>query len=343
MRAAVITAPETMSVDDVPEPEAPGAGELLIAPEAVGLCGSDYHFFDGTLSPAAGGGTFPRILGHEFGGVIEAVGPGVDAQFEPGRRVAIHPLMACGHCYPCSTGRTNRCATFTLIGIHVDGGLQERLVVPASQAFPIDVSAPRLAALAEPMSIAVRAVVRARVADGEHVVVLGAGPIGQCVAVAALDRGARVLVIDPLASRLTLAHGLGAQTLAWSTADVVAAFVADWSGGIGPPVVIDATGAAEAIEAGVEMVALTGRVAVVGMSGAELGLRVGLFAEKEFDMLGVACCNDDEFGVAVDLVERHGPALQSLITHEFGLDEAPDAIAFAIANPAQVMKVMVRN
>src|SRR5262249_58902780 len=132
-------------------------------------------------------------------------------------------------------------------------------------------------------------------------------------------------------------------TTAGTTADEVAAFVADWSGGLGPPVVIDATGAAEAIEAGVDMVALTGRVAVVGMSGAQLGLRVGTFAEKEFDMLGVACCNDDEFGVAVDLVERHGAALDALITHEFDLDEAPEAIAFAIANPAEGMKVMVPN
>jgi threonine dehydrogenase-like Zn-dependent dehydrogenase len=343
VRAALTTAPNTMELGDVPEPPEPGAGELLVHPDAVGLCGSDYHFFDGTLSEAAGGGRFPRILGHEVGAVIEAVGPGCREELQPGRRIAMHPLIACGHCYPCRIGRTNRCANFTLIGIHADGGLQERLVLPQAQAFAIDTDHAGLAALVEPVSIAVRAVVRARVADGERVVVLGAGPIGQSVALAALDRGAQVLVVDPLDARLETARALGAHGLQWTTADEVLAFVADWTDGDGPPVVVDATGAAEAIQTGVEMVALTGRVAVVGMSGAQLGLRIGTFAEKELDLLGVACCGNDEFIAAVDLVERHGDALQQLISHEFPLERAPAAIAFAIDNPATVMKVMVRN
>jgi threonine dehydrogenase-like Zn-dependent dehydrogenase len=343
MRAALTTAPNTMAIADVAEPAEPGEGELIVAPDAIGLCGSDYHFFDGTLSQAAGGGQFPRILGHEVGAVITAVGPGCREELQPGGRIAMYPLMACGHCYPCRIGRGNRCANFTLIGIHVDGGLQERLVLPQAQAFTIETGDPGLAALVEPVSIAVRAVVRARVSESEHVVVLGAGPIGQSVALAALDRGAQVLVVDPLESRLEIAAALGARGLAWTRADEVQAFVADWTDGDGAPVVIDATGAAEAIESGIEMVALAGRVAIVGMSGAQLGLRVGMFAEKEIDILGVACCGDGEFAAAVDLVERHGEMLTRLITHEFSLEDAPAAIAFAIEHPAEVMKVMVRN
>jgi threonine dehydrogenase-like Zn-dependent dehydrogenase len=343
MRAALTTGPGAMELGDVPEPGEPGAGELLVAPDAVGLCGSDYHFFDGTLSEAAGGGKFPRILGHEVGAVIETVGPGCRPELQAGGRIAMHPLIPCGHCYPCRIGRGNRCANFTLIGIHADGGLQERLVLPQAQAFAIDTDSAGLAALVEPVSIAVRAVVRARVEPGERVVVLGAGPIGQSVALAALDRDAEVLLVDPLQSRLDIGRGLGAQELRWTTEPEVQAFVADWTDDEGAPVVIDATGAAEAIEAGIEMVALAGRVAIVGMSGAQVAVRVGVFAEKEIDVLGVACCGDDEFVTAVDLVERHGEALKALITHEFPLEDAPAAIAFAIDNPAEVMKVMIRN
>ncbi len=343
MRAAVTTGPDTMVIDDVAEPGDLRAGELLVAPDAIGLCGSDYHYFDGTLSQAAGGGHFPRILGHEVGAIVEAAGPACRPELQPGRRIAMHPLISCGDCYPCRIGRPNRCANFQLIGIHSDGGLQERLVVPQTQVFEIATDHPALAALVEPLSIAVRAVARARIEAGEKVVVLGAGPIGQCIAVAALDRGADVLLVDPVASRLNIGQAIGAQPLPWTTRDEVAAHVEEWAGADGAPVVIDATGAAEAIEAGVAMVALTGRVAVVGMSGQEIALRVGVFAEKEIDMLGVACCGDGEFATAVDLAERRADAMLTLVSHEFPLDDAPEAIAFAIANPAEVMKVIVRN
>jgi L-gulonate 5-dehydrogenase len=343
MRAAVTTGPDTMVIDDVAEPGDLHEGELLVTPDAIGLCGSDYHYFDGTLSAAAGGGEFPRILGHEVGAIIEAAGPGCRPELEPGRRIAMHPLISCGACYPCRTGRPNRCASFHLIGIHSDGGLQERLVVPQTQVHPIATDDPALAALVEPLSIAVRAVARARIEAGEKVVVLGAGPIGQCLVVAALDRGAEVLLVDPVASRLDIGRGIGAQTLQWTTRDEVLAHVSEWAGADGAPVVIDATGAAEAVQAAVEMVALTGRVTVVGMSGQEMAMRVGVFAEKEIDMLGVACCGDGEFATAVDLAGRRAEALLTLVSHEFPLDNAPEAIAFAIANPAEVMKVMVRN
>jgi len=98
--------------------------------------------------------------------------------------------------------------------VHRDGALQEQLLVPAAQVFAVGDQDPALAALIEPVSIAVRAVVRGRVADGEHVVVLGAGPIGQALALAAIDRGASVLLVDTLASRLARASGIGADVLA---------------------------------------------------------------------------------------------------------------------------------
>ena len=180
-----------MSVLERPEPGEPGAGEVVVAPEAVGICGSDYHFFSGELSDAAGGSQFPRVLGHEVAGTIIATGTGCRPELAPGRRVALWPLQACGRCYPCSVERPNTCDNFRLIGIHLDGGLQERLVVGQAQVFPIEVDTAAVGAVAEPMSIAVRAVNRAALTSGERVVVLGAGPIGQCVGLMARERGER--------------------------------------------------------------------------------------------------------------------------------------------------------
>jgi L-gulonate 5-dehydrogenase len=341
MRAAVTEGVGAMAMLDRPEPAAPGPGQVVVAPGAVGICGSDYHFFAGELSDAAGGSQFPRVQGHEIGATVVGVGPGGSEELQVGQRVALWPLRACGRCYPCSVGRPNTCDNFELIGIHVDGGLQEQLIVPASQVFGIGVDDPAVAALAEPVSIAVRAVNRARVQAGERVVVLGAGPIGQCICLVARERGAEVLVVDLQESRLGLSRDLGADTLVWTSPSDVLSRVRGWSGPAGPPVAIDATGAPAAVRAMVDMVASAGRAVQVGMSGEEVTLRIGSLTEKELDLLGVSVCTADEFGEAVAVVERNGAVLERLISHRFALERAPEAIRFAMENPTKVMKVVI--
>ena len=329
-----------MRVRDVPEPDEPGPGEVLVRPAAVGICGSDFHFFEGRLSEHAGGSGFPRIQGHEVAATVESVGPGCREGLRPGQTVALFPLRACGRCYPCRIGRANVCVSFSLIGIHEDGGLQERLCIAEEQVFPVDVASPVVAALVEPVSIAVRAVHRGRVTAGERVVVLGAGPIGQALLLTAQDRGASVVVVDLLESRLELARSLGAETLPWTSADEVVARLGTEPA---PEVVIDATGVPAAVRAAVELVSSAGRVVQVGMSGDEVTFRLGSFTEKELDVLGVACCGSTEFGEAVDLVERNADRLAPLVSHEFALAEAPDALRFAMERPADVMKVVIRG
>jgi L-gulonate 5-dehydrogenase len=235
------------------------------------------------------------------------------------------------------------CDRFRLIGIHVDGGLQERLTMPATQVFPIAENRPEVAALTEPVSIAVRTVHRARIEAGEPVVVLGAGPIGQATAIAALDRGARVLLVDRLENRLEMGRAAGAEAMAWTDHDAVVGLAREWAGDGGPPVVVDATGAPAAIRAAVDMAVSAGRVVIVGMGPDEVPLRVGSFTEKELDVLGTSICNRDEFAAAVALVERHRDRLAPLVTHEFPLDRAPEALVFAMENPTDVMKVVIRG
>jgi threonine dehydrogenase-like Zn-dependent dehydrogenase len=343
MHAAVTERVGSISVIDRPDPDDPGPGEVLVRPEAVGICGSDYHFFAGELSDAAGGSQFPRVQGHEVGATIAAVGPACRPGLEVGRRVALWPLSACGRCYPCSVGRPNACDNFELIGIHLDGGLQESLITGQEHVFPIETSDGAIAAMAEPVSVSVRAVRRARITPGERVVVLGAGPIGQCVTLVARELGAAVLMIDIQEQRLAVGRALGAETLVWSTADEVVAAARDWGGSGGPPVAVDATGVPAAVRAMVDMVASAGRAVQVGMSTAEVPLRIGSLTEKEIDLLGVSCANADDFAEAVAVVERNGDAIGRLISHEFPLAQAPDALRFAINNPTQVMKVMIRN
>jgi len=332
-----------MEVVPVDDPGAPGAGQVLVAPEAVGLCGSDFHYFLGDIGTIEDPSVlYPRVQGHEAAGTILEVGPDCPADLAAGQRVALWPVSACGRCYACRIGRPNACVAISLIGVHTDGALQERLVVPAGQVFPVGDQEPELAALIEPVSIAMRSIERGSVAAGEHVVVLGAGPIGQALALAATDRGASVLVLDTVPSRIERAALTGADVHRILESESVRDVAREWAGGDGPEVVFEATGVAGLVQAGVEAVAQAGRVVVVSLSSERAPIRVGDLPLKEIDVLGVSCCRAADFGAAVDLVARRRAVAAGLVTHQFALDEAPRAIDYAMHHPAEVMKAVVR-
>jgi L-gulonate 5-dehydrogenase len=344
MQAVVTRSAGTMELAAVDAPPAPGPGQVLVRPEAVGICGSDYHFLTGELvTPPAFGPQFPRVQGHETAGVIEALGPACPAGLAVGQRVAVWPLSSCGRCRACRMGRGNACPQFRLVGIHVDGALAERVTVAAGQVFPVGDLEPAVAAFCEPMSIAVHALERGGVGEGDTVVALGAGPIGQAVAIGALDRGASVLLTDVTASRLALGAAAGADVLDVGAPGADAAAVArGWSGGEGPGVVVDCTGVPSAIADGVAMVAPAGRVVVVGISHDQVALPVDAFTEKEIDVLGSTVCTAADFAAAVRLVGRHREQVRGLITREVPLAGAAAAVAHAMRNPAEVLKLVIR-
>jgi threonine dehydrogenase-like Zn-dependent dehydrogenase len=149
-------------------------------------------------------------------------------------------------------------------------------------------------------------------------------------------------MIDLQERRLDLGRQLGAAGLVWTDAQGVVRAARDWAGGGGPAVVVDATGVPGAVRAMVDMVASAGRAVQVGMSGEEVTLRIGSFTEKEIDMLGVSCCGGGEFGEAVAAVERNAAAVARMVSHQFELARAPEAINYAISHPSEVMKVVVR-
>lgn len=336
MLAAVTRGENTMELVDVPAPGEPGPGEVLLRPEIVGVCGSDVHIFHGDL----GDDVFPRIQGHEISAVVDAVGPGSD-HVRQGDRVAVWPVLACGRCYPCSIGRQNVCANIAIIGAHVDGALQERLRVPASQVFAVGDMAPAVTAFVEPTSIGVRTVVRARVEAGDRVVVLGAGPIGQAVCLAAGDLGATVLMADVVPERLEHARAMGAQEIVCGDAAAVADQVREWAGGDGVAVLIETTGVPAVVRSAFDVVAPAGRLVLVALSHHEVSLPLMDFPIRELDVLGVSCCNAGEFAAAVDLVRRNEDAVARLITDEFAFERAPDALRYVAGGSPELMKAVI--
>ena len=283
-----------MVIENVSGPGPARAGNVIVRPEAVGICGSDFHLFSGDLAALSGAREFyPRIQGHEVSAIVED--PGDAATVNQGDRVAIWPLLPCGSCYPCRAGRPNVCPRFRLVGVHLDGGLQQRLEVPASTVFGVGDLDPDSTAFVEPASIAVHALARGGLEPGEQAVVFGAGPIGLATTLAAAAAGARVTTVDPVPARRDLAKRLGAERATWASAEALRDEVQDWTDGEGPPLVVETSGETGVLPQAVDLVSAAGRVVVVGMSSATAPMRPGAFPEKEIDVIGSSCATAEDF------------------------------------------------
>ena len=339
MLAAVTRSPGEMVVGDVTGPGRPRAGHVIVRPERVGICGSDFHLFSGDVGALSGSRDFyPRIQGHEVSAIVADPG---DTERVAGERVAVWPLLPCGRCYPCRIGRSNACPAFRLVGVHLDGGLAERLEVPAGLVFEAGDLDADTACFVEPASVAVHALARGRLRAGEQLVVFGAGPIGLATLVAATHAGARVLSVDPVAGRRDLAKRLGAEVVAWGTPDDLAAQAREWTNGEGPPLVMETSGEASLLAQAVEVVAQAGRVVVVSLSSGTVPLRSGAFPEKEIDVIGSSCATAEDFAAAVRLVAANRAAIAHVFSHHFPLARAAEAFEFAMSRPPDAIKIVV--
>jgi len=359
--AAVTRSPGEMVIENVSGPGPARAGNVIVRPEAVGICGSDFHLFSGDVGALSGARDFyPRIQGHEVSAIVEDPGeaaavqsaaaqpPGAQAAaaqpsaVQPGERVAIWPLLPCGSCYPCRAGRPNVCPRFRLVGVHLDGGLQQRLEVPASTVFGVGNLDPDSTAFVEPASVAVHALARGRLDPGEQVVVFGAGPIGLATTLAAAAAGARVTTIDPIPARRDLAKRLGAERATWAQeTEALHDEITDWTDGDGPPLVVETSGETAVLPQAVDLTSAAGRVVVVGMSSGTAPVRPGVFPEKEIDVIGSSCATAEDFQAAINLVSANRASLAAIFSHHFPLTRAAEAFEFAMKRPPDAIKIVV--
>jgi threonine dehydrogenase-like Zn-dependent dehydrogenase len=336
IRGVQTVQPNKMEVVDLPWP-LPKMGEALIKVERAGICGSDFHLYTGHHPYA----TFPQIQGHEFCGIIEEFNDQYDGPLKVGDRVAIEPFISCGKCYPCRNNRPNCCKELKVMGAHIPGAFREYIAVNSNALYPVGDLDIDLAALVEPVSIGLQAVNRGFVGKGEFVVVFGAGAIGQAVLLSALDRGARVLVVDKIQSRLTLALQMGAEKVLNPDFVDVIAEINNWTYQDGPAIVFEATGVPAVFKQSVEIVASSGRVVILGISDRDVSLPIIDFTRKEITILG-SRNNAGIFGEALELVKRNKERVRKMITHRFSLEELPQAIEFAMKNQADVHKVLIQ-
>lgn len=314
----------------VPMPEAPAAAEdVLVDVAAVGICGSDLHALAWTPEYDFMTGLLPVTMGHEFAGTVRTVGAAVDG-IAPGDRVVCWPTVACGQCQGCRAGRPLECEARRTVGLHLDGAFASRVSVPARachrlpQGLPLDV-----AALAEPLSVAVNAVDQAEVTPGAAVVVLGPGPIGMAAAWVAHHRGAEVLLVGlDDEERLCRAAEMGIPHCADLRAESLDAAVTRTLGRR-PDRVIEATGAAASIAESLPLLRPGGILVVSGIHSESYSLSLTRFVREKKQLRAAHDTTAAAFAEAVRLLAAETASLSLLVTHREPLERAQEALALA--------------
>lgn len=347
MKAAVIVAPHSVSIREIDLPS-PGAGQALLQVEAVGVCGSDLHAYEGTQPFFR----YPEVGGHEVVGTVVEIRPhDTEPPALPGRpqprpphpgdRVVLDPSMPCGECYPCRSGRYNCCENMRVLGVHAPGAFAEYMLAPVECLHGIsdDVSADA-AVMVEPLSIGVQSSTRARVTEDDTVLIIGAGTIGLSVLQVCRSRGARVAVSDLSAGRLQLARELGAvAAVSPADGDLRAALV-DEFGPSGPSVVIEAVGRPGTVRQALDVVAASGRVVMLGLCTEDICIEGALMVRKELDFLG-SRLHGGTVPQAIDLVEEGEVQPERLVTHHMRLDDLEQAFELMIRQPDTTLKVIL--
>ena len=317
-------------------PVVPGRGEVLVRVRRAGICGSDVHILHGS-NPFA---RYPRIIGHEFAGEVEEVGPDVSG-LAPGDRVVVDPVVSCGTCYACWVGRPNVCANLEVFGVHRDGGFRDLVPVPARNVVKVSHDLPvEIAALAEPFSIAANVLSRTGCGPDDTVLVYGAGTVGLTVLQVAKLKGARCLVSDVDEARLDRARSFGADAVIHPHRTPVADAVRSEMEGLGPSVVIEGAGVPALLEEACRVASPAGRIGILGFSPAPCNISQQEIVRKELTLVG-SRLNRHLLPEVVQWLESGLLKPAAMITQTFEAKEARAAFDLVEQHPERTVKVQL--
>ncbi|WP_422739785.1 zinc-dependent alcohol dehydrogenase [Micromonospora sp. WMMD729] len=335
MKAVVYKGARDLGIEDR-APEPPGPGQVRIAVAFTGICGTDLHIFHGDMDARVGASA---VLGHEMSGHVAAVGDGV-TDLRVGQPVTVMPTRACGKCPACRRGHSHICHAMDFLGIDSPGAMQSSWTVPADLVLPLPDDLPLdRAALVEPVAVAVHDVGRAQVASGEHVVVVGGGPVGVLIAAVARERGARVLLVEPDGFRRGVASSIGIDAVDPGPTDVVA-LVNDRTGGAGADVAFEVSGAAAGVGTAVDVLTTRGRLVMVAIHPQPRPVNLHRFFWRELELLGARLYRRADVVEAIRLVAAGVIPAQELISRVLPVAGVTDAFE-ALESGGGVMKVLL--
>ncbi|UCC23229.1 MAG: alcohol dehydrogenase catalytic domain-containing protein, partial [Planctomycetota bacterium] len=300
MRQAVMTEPGKIEFGEAEEPKA-GAGEILLRIKRIGVCGSDIHVYHGKhpFTP------YPVVQGHEYSGVVEAVGEGVE-DVKPGTLATARPQLVCGKCGPCRRGDYNVCEKLRVQGFQAPGCAQDLFVVPKDRFVPLPKSLTvEQGALVEPASVGAHSTARASDVAGKNAIVLGAGTIGNMVAQFVRCRGAKnILITDISDYRLEIARKCGIKNTSNAGKESLADAVKRVFGEEGFQVAFEAAGVEATLSAAIANIEKGGEIVVLGVFGEKPCIDMSVVGEHELSLIGTLMYKHEDYVEAAQMISE---------------------------------------
>jgi 2-desacetyl-2-hydroxyethyl bacteriochlorophyllide A dehydrogenase len=335
MKILTCTSPGFFEYGEAEMPQ-PTEGNVIIKIKNIGICGTDLHAFEGKQPYF----TYPRILGHELSGELVETDGAIG--FERGEAVTFLPYFNCGKCIACRNGLTNCCAHLKVFGVHINGGMQEYISVPANKLLHGEGLSYEELALVEPLAIGAHGVRRADIKKDEFVVIFGAGPIGLALTEFARIAGGKIIVVDVNDKRLEFCKNEMQIELAINaviTNPIEA--IKEITNGDMASVVIDATGNLNAINNGIYYLAHGGRYVLVGLQKENFNFSHPEFHKRETTLMSSRNATRVDFEQVINSIKNRLINPKKYITHSVQFDEVKDHFASWL-NPANgVIKAMV--
>ncbi|MGR3810461.1 zinc-binding alcohol dehydrogenase family protein [Jiulongibacter sp. NS-SX5] len=325
MKSFILNSPTHFKKIESNIPTITKADEVLVKVKTIGICGTDIHAFHGRQPYF----TYPRILGHELGVEIVEIGDQVQ-NLKVGDRCSVEPYLNCGECHPCLKGHINCCEKLEVLGVHIDGGMSEFLVLPSRKLHNSDLLSYRELAVVETYGIGCHAVSRAQVQKGDKVLVIGAGPIGITAIDFAQINGGEVHVFDLSSERLKFCEKYGKGNNFIHTEPKENEY----------DVVFDATGHLESMKQSIRYMAFGGRLIFIGLFQGDYTFNDPYFHKKETTILSSRNALPEDFKRIIRLIESGHLSLEPFITNELGFDDIPDFFP-QIPSNKQLLKAVV--
>ncbi|AOM78385.1 zinc-binding alcohol dehydrogenase family protein [Pedobacter steynii] len=307
----------------------PGPDEILLRMKMLGICGTDYHAFDGTQPFFE----YPRILGHEISAEVANVPEG--SKFNVGDLVTVSPYFSCGKCIACRRGKTNCCTAIKVFGVHIDGAMQEYISVPLSAVVPGNGLTAEELALVEPLAIGAHGVGLAQITENDTVLVLGAGPIGLGVISVLSSKGAKIIVSDVNENRLSFCMDkLGVSHLINPLKTDSLAEVRKITGGDMATVIIDCTGNLNAINGALPFLAHGGKFIMIGLQKGTIEIIHPEFHKREAMLMSSRNALPEDFNEVIRSIKEGLIRPMDLISHRIAFGEVKESF-YGLSNTDQ--------
>jgi 2-desacetyl-2-hydroxyethyl bacteriochlorophyllide A dehydrogenase len=336
MKAISLESPKHFKRIDVAAPGKPAAGEALVRVHNVGICGTDIGGYLGKMPFFS----YPRIPGHELGVEVLEVGSGV-TNVTPGDRCSVEPYINCQQCYACRRGHTNCCEKHQTLGVHCDGGLRPRFIVPARKLHISRKLSYEQLALVETLAIGCHAVDRSALEAQESCLIIGAGPIGLATLEFASLTGAKIIMLDVNAARLEFCRDVMGVKHTIQMSDKLEPELRELTDGHLPDVVIDATGNSASMSNAFGLITHAGRLVFVGITTDEVRFRHPVFHRPEGTLLCSRNALSSDFARIIRLIEEGRLDTGPWITHRTGFDELIDIFPSYTHPETGVIKAVV--